>query len=162
MIKSQKSFRVRVTSNKSKDSKRFKGKNYKSLFLQNQKAEKKVVSDLCHPFSLLISESDHSLQIHQRNSQKDEGRVYQSKFEIKNLEKLKQVSTLHMENLECVICYSNPKNVIFKNCHHMIICKECYLQLPKKQCPFCKVKIKEIITIYAKQKSNVKQKVDEK
>lgn len=53
-----------------------------------------------------------------------------------------------MENLQCCVCYENPKNVIFKDCHHMVVCKECYERLPTKKCPYCKAAIREIITIY--------------
>ena len=68
--------------------------------------------------------------------------------ENQNLERLKKVSSLYMENLQCVVCYDNPKNVIFKECHHMVVCKQCYEKLRKKTCPICKQRIESIITIY--------------
>ena len=48
---------------------------------------------------------------------------------------------------ECVICLTNPPNVLFCNCGHLCICEECDKTKSLKNCPICKTesKIKRII-----------------
>jgi hypothetical protein len=43
------------------------------------------------------------------------------------------------EEDQCIMCYSNKKNLIFNPCNHNITCSECYLNFTKKlECPICK------------------------
>ena len=48
---------------------------------------------------------------------------------------------------ECTICLSNPPNVLFCNCGHLCICKECDKTKRLKNCPICKTEntIKRIV-----------------
>ena len=39
---------------------------------------------------------------------------------------------------ECVICLTNPSNVLFCNCGHIDICTECDKVKSLKDCPMCK------------------------
>ena len=43
------------------------------------------------------------------------------------------------EEEQCIMCYSNKKNLTFHPCNHNITCSECYLKFTKKlECPICK------------------------
>lgn len=43
------------------------------------------------------------------------------------------------EEDQCIMCYSNKKNLTFNPCNHNITCSECYLNFTKKlECPICK------------------------
>ena len=48
--------------------------------------------------------------------------------------------------LNCSICYTNEKNVVFLPCKHNVTCSECSKNI--KNCPICRKKIIEIIKIY--------------
>ena len=41
---------------------------------------------------------------------------------------------------ECVICLTNPPNVLFCNCGHMAICVKCDETKGLDNCPVCKTK----------------------
>ena len=45
---------------------------------------------------------------------------------------------------ECVICLTNPPNVLFCNCGHIAICSECEKIEEFNKCPICKIKNKII------------------
>ena len=40
---------------------------------------------------------------------------------------------------ECVICLTNPPNVLFCNCGHLCICVECDRVKSLNTCPVCKI-----------------------
>ena len=39
---------------------------------------------------------------------------------------------------ECVICLTNPPNVLFCNCGHLCLCSECERKKISNKCPICK------------------------
>jgi len=44
-----------------------------------------------------------------------------------------------VEEDQCIMCYSNKKNLRFLPCAHLIMCSACYNMLhKKKECPVCK------------------------
>ena len=44
-----------------------------------------------------------------------------------------------IEDDQCIMCYSNKKNLRFLPCAHLIMCSACYNMLEKKkECPVCK------------------------
>lgn len=53
-------------------------------------------------------------------------------------------ANLHLEKTnneedQCIMCYSNKKNLTFNPCNHNITCSECYFKFTKKlECPICK------------------------
>ena len=49
------------------------------------------------------------------------------------------------EEEQCIMCYSNKRNLIFRPCNHNISCSECYLKFDKKlECPVCKGNIQSL------------------
>ena len=40
---------------------------------------------------------------------------------------------------ECVICLTNPPNVLFCNCGHLCLCSECERKKISNKCPICKI-----------------------
>ena len=52
---------------------------------------------------------------------------------------IKQINTEQtFKSVECVICLTNPSNVLFCNCGHLCICIECNKVKSLKDCPMCK------------------------
>ena len=47
---------------------------------------------------------------------------------------------------ECIICLTNPPNVLFCNCGHLCLCLECERKKISNKCPICKTE-NEIIRI---------------
>ena len=68
--------------------------------------------------------------------------------------KVKRSSSNYLEsnnpkNLEfnsCAICYEADKDTVFLPCKHNVTCLKCSKNV--KNCPICRVKIKETIKIY--------------
>ena len=56
---------------------------------------------------------------------------------------------MEVDNLYCVCCYVNVRNIIFSDCLHFVLCSFCMENLEKKECPICKMKINKTITIFA-------------
>ena len=48
------------------------------------------------------------------------------------------------ETIQCVICFQNKQNIIFKPCNHSQICSSCYSSQQKSLCPLCRTNIENI------------------
>ena len=48
---------------------------------------------------------------------------------------------------ECVICLTNPPNVLFCNCGHLCLCSECERKKISNKCPICKTENEIIRTL---------------
>ena len=48
-------------------------------------------------------------------------------------------SSQSFKSVECVICLSNPPNVLFCNCGHLCLCSECEKLKISNKCPICKI-----------------------
>ena len=55
-------------------------------------------------------------------------------------------SSQSFKSKECVICLSNPPNVLFCNCGHLCLCSECEKLKISNKCPICKIE-NEIIRV---------------
>lgn len=62
------------------------------------------------------------------------------------LKQLDQEMTLRM----CVVCMSQPRNVILLNCQHFCMCESCAKQvrLMSNECPICRKHIYRILNVY--------------
>ena len=58
-------------------------------------------------------------------------------FMMKDEEKVVINTTQSFKSDECVICLTNPPNVLFCNCEHIAICVECDKVKSLKICPVC-------------------------
>ena len=56
-------------------------------------------------------------------------------------------STQTFNSKECIICLTNPPNILFCNCGHIPICTECYKLKTLSACPICKTENEIIRTI---------------
>ena len=48
-------------------------------------------------------------------------------------------SSQSFKSEECVICLTNPPNVLFCNCGHLCLCSECEKLKNSNKCPICKI-----------------------
>ena len=48
-------------------------------------------------------------------------------------------SSQSFKSNECVICLTNPPNVLFCNCGHLCLCSECERKKISNKCPMCKI-----------------------
>ena len=39
---------------------------------------------------------------------------------------------------DCVVCLTNPRNVILLSCGHVCVCADCAEMLPSNRCPMCR------------------------
>ena len=89
--------------------------------------------------------------------------LYKKREEIKEKNKRiqQQLQKIEMPPIECLLCYSNPKNIVFLPCGHIIACKVCTtenlnIELNKminqrrnpRICPLCKQEIKEAREVF--------------
>ena len=56
-------------------------------------------------------------------------------------------SSLSFKSDECVICLTNPPNVLFCNCGHLCLCLECERKKISNKCPICKTENEIIRTL---------------
>ena len=69
----------------------------------------------------------------------DEDEEEQEEYKIIN-------SSQSFKSVECVICLTNPPNVLFCNCGHLCLCSECEKLKISNKCPICKIE-NEIIRV---------------
>ena len=51
------------------------------------------------------------------------------------------------DNLNCIFCSENRKNIIIEGCNHVDICDECESKLERKNCPRCGEPFKNVLKI---------------
>lgn len=73
---------------------------------------------------------------------------YKKMNELKRMEKTFELSKNLTDDYKCIICIENAKNVIFRPCLHLALCKLCYDRLKEPICPICKKPIESVISIY--------------
>ena len=55
------------------------------------------------------------------------------------LDGLPPVEQTDIEEDQCILCYTNKKNITLSPCNHNIMCSACYVKLEKKNvCPVCR------------------------
>lgn len=49
----------------------------------------------------------------------------------------------------CVVCLSNPREIVLLNCGHLCVCAECVTALPHPlKCPVCRQSVERYVTTY--------------
>ena len=49
----------------------------------------------------------------------------------------------------CVVCLTNPREIVVLNCGHLCICAECMVDLPQpRKCPICRGAIVRHVSVY--------------
>ena len=84
--------------------------------------------------------------LYNEEEENEEDSEYSEDEEIE--EEIKQINTdKSFKSDECVICLTNPPNVLFCNCGHLCMCEECDKVKSLNTCPVCKTEntIKRII-----------------
>ncbi|KAG5178178.1 hypothetical protein JKP88DRAFT_225620 [Tribonema minus] len=51
------------------------------------------------------------------------------------------------DNNTCVVCMDNPRDVLLMPCAHMVLCRECAVNL--RDCPTCRTKIRQQVQVYS-------------
>ena len=58
---------------------------------------------------------------------------------VSSLNGLPPVEQTDIEEDQCILCYTNKKNITLSPCNHNIMCSACYVKLEKKNvCPVCR------------------------
>jgi ferredoxin len=58
---------------------------------------------------------------------------------VSSLNGLPPVEQTDIEEDQCILCYTNKKNITLSPCNHNIMCSACYVKLAKKNvCPVCR------------------------
>ena len=64
--------------------------------------------------------------------------IQELKNQIKKSQIQNKITKQNFKNDECVICLTNPPNVLFCNCGHLCLCVECDAMKCLDVCPMCK------------------------
>ena len=66
---------------------------------------------------------------------------------ISNIDQLMQKITIYeeKETTECIVCFTNDKDIVFVPCGHFYCCGECYGRFAKKECPICRGRVESIL-----------------
>ena len=70
---------------------------------------------------------------------------YYKKIKIRN--ELEQCPSNAYKIDQCVICLTDPSNILYNPCLHFCVCSQCDVKGEFKNCPYCREKIEEIIII---------------
>ncbi len=62
-------------------------------------------------------------------------------------EDLKKLGQKVYEEEDCVYCLCVKPNIVFEQCAHLCLCKDCYAGLTDRLCPMCRQRITSVITI---------------
>ncbi len=79
------------------------------------------------------------------NKEKTQNKVTEETEETEDL-KMSIDDRNKLDNLKCVICLENDKNMVFLTCNHMVCCEECGQTL--KKCPLCRKDISSRIKVF--------------
>ncbi|KAF0294654.1 Mitochondrial ubiquitin ligase activator of nfkb 1-A [Amphibalanus amphitrite] len=52
------------------------------------------------------------------------------------------------EALQCVVCLTNPREVVVSPCQHVCLCVDCEEQLQQRSCPVCRRKVTGVLPVY--------------
>ena len=96
------------------------------------------------PFQIHIIVADH-IDLNELYEEVEEYNRYSLQEEEEEEQIINTIKSFKSD--ECVICLTNPTNVLFCNCRHICICDECNKMKPLDICPICKTRnfIKRII-----------------
>lgn len=61
---------------------------------------------------------------------------------------LKKIGEASMDDLTCLICLTNVRNVYYNSCGHAPCCGECYLKMKSIVCPICRKKSNQCQNLY--------------
>jgi len=50
--------------------------------------------------------------------------------------------------LQCVVCLTNPREVLIQNCRHVVCCADCINELRPRLCPICRVPFTDVTFVY--------------
>lgn len=50
--------------------------------------------------------------------------------------------------VECALCWSRPRDVLFLPCRHICCCAQCAAQLPQRVCPTCRTVVESQIEVF--------------
>lgn len=52
------------------------------------------------------------------------------------------------ENAACVICLTNPRELVLLDCGHVCLCMDCFEKMPNSNCPICRNNIRTFLPCY--------------
>lgn len=94
-------------------------------------------------FYCLVKLLRHSYSFLKRWLKKKEAK---QEIELHDLEKFRQ-----NEHMKCVVCFQHVRNVIFKPCKHLAVCRVCLHSIKRsKKCPICKEEFHSVVEIFTK------------
>lgn len=54
-----------------------------------------------------------------------------------------------IDQLKCVVCLTNEREVVLLNCGHVCVCGDCAFALPEpKKCPVCRERVERFVTTF--------------
>lgn len=59
-----------------------------------------------------------------------------------------KTSTQKAELVTCVICLENQPSIMLNECHHLVYCSECFLNIKNLKCPKCRMDNEDTIKVY--------------
>ncbi|ACZ63565.1 IAP-1 [Pieris rapae granulovirus Wuhan] len=62
------------------------------------------------------------------------------------LENMKE--TVQKDDLKCVICFENPRNMLLLPCKHINLCGQCMCSLDNQICPICRNYFTQFVEVY--------------
>lgn len=101
-------------------------------------------------------DQQHQRALQQKDQALQDARLanQQMRQRIRELEQGERMCEMEKENqrlsqrLKCKICQVEEVQVLLSPCNHLVCCKNCVSNLPKKECPICVTKIQGTINMF--------------
>ncbi|KAL3783956.1 hypothetical protein ACHAW5_010470 [Stephanodiscus triporus] len=98
---------------------------------------------------LAIFRGDDNTDLAQKSLTELNALEEQVKRSLDRIVKAKQVASSNIDDVrKCVICRENTKSVLFMDCRHLCVCKDCGHLNVLVQCPLCRQIIRERINVF--------------
>ena len=73
---------------------------------------------------------------------------YINQVRIRATDSFYRLSTINIDNINCMKCKSHSRSVIFKPCLHLCVCWLCNSKMSDRSCPQCKRNIEDSVSVF--------------
>lgn len=74
--------------------------------------------------------------------------TYFTRMRSRSQDAFSRLKTIDVNGVNCVVCRTNPRSVIFKPCLHLALCWHCESKLEDRNCPQCRSQIESSVHVY--------------
>lgn len=81
-------------------------------------------------------------------AERENNEINQDPDQLVNVQNQNQNNHDNDVNNECVVCLTNPREVVLLDCGHVCLCMDCLERLPTENCPICRTRYRTFVPCY--------------